>query len=364
MSKEKIKVLYISGSWPSIKCGVGDYLYHLTKAMNVDWYVITSKQAQKSHNVFNIVQSWTIKDWKKIKDKIKDINPDVIHFEYPSVIYGRKIFPNLLPRLIRNSFSKTPLFVTVHEYHDASILGKRRTRLTLGGVKNVIVTNSEDRTELSRIFKSKIFSEIRVGSNIGNSKMSHSAVTSLKKQYNPKDMKVITYFGFIDPSKGVQNLIEAVEKLPEDVSLIIATSFDPKNTYHQKLKRIIESSEKDIHWTGYLKEAEISGIFSLSDLVVLPFDQPASLRRGSLIAAIMHGCAIITTGPCEELLEDGKNCSLLINNSPENIAQTVGPLLRHPAELAILRKGAITLQSKFDWNEIAKKHVEQYQRTI
>lgn len=364
MSKENIKVLYISGSWPSIKCGVGDYLYHLTKAMNVDWYVITSKQAQKSHNVFNIVQSWTSKDWKKIKDKINDINPDVIHFEYPSVIYGRKIFPNLLPRLIRNSFSNIPLFVTVHEYHDASSLGKRRIRLTLGGAKNVIVTNYEDRTGLSRIFKSKNISEIRVGSNIGNSNMSYSALTSLKKQFNPKGKKVITYFGFIDPSKGVQNLIEAVEMLPEDVRLIIATSFDPKNTYHQKLKRIIEISKKDIYWTGYLKEAEISGIFTLSDLVVLPFDQPASLRRGSLIAAIMHGCAIVTTGPCEELLEDGKNCSLLINNSPENIAQSVGSLLSKPEKLAILRKGAIKLQSEFDWSKIAEKHVAQYQRTI
>ena len=46
MNISKPKVVFISGSWPSVKCGVGDYLYKLTSNLQSSWAVITSKEAK------------------------------------------------------------------------------------------------------------------------------------------------------------------------------------------------------------------------------------------------------------------------------------------------------------------------------
>ena len=52
-----------------------------------------------------------------------------------------------------------------------------------------------------------------------------------------------------------------------------------------------------VRWTGREEDAEVSADLSACDLLFLPYLDGASLRRGTLMAGLAHGCAIVTTTP-------------------------------------------------------------------
>jgi glycosyltransferase involved in cell wall biosynthesis len=108
----------------------------------------------------------------------------------------------------------------------------------------------------------------------------------------------------------------------------------------------------------------ISVALSLADVVVLPFDQPVSMRRGSIVAAICHGSCVVTTGPADEVLVDGKNCILIPNNAPTNIARAVSGLFDKPKLAKLIRFNAKETSKQFNWEEIAKRHDSEYQRLL
>ena len=362
MNNTKPKVLYISGSWPPIMCGVGDYLYKLTKNLNSAWAIITSKEAEPEDNVFNIVRGWSKSDWLYIEKEIQNLDPEIIHYEYPSVMYGRKLFPNILPKYIKKSFPNIRMIITIHEYHDASFLGRMRIELTLRHFKEVIVTNIEDKNELKKKFPKKNFEIIRVGSNIEFNKINTRQKKSLEQEINPNNKRLVTYFGFIDSSKGIENLIASMDEWGSSDKLVLATEHNPNNSYHLKVNQLIAKSGLDIHWTGYLSDEKISHLLQISDLVVLPFDSPISTRRGSLIAAIEHGCCVITTGPSEEIFVHEQNCYLMKNNSPQSIYEAVSYLEKNSKLVDKIKTEAKKTSKLFDWGIIAKEHEKKYQR--
>jgi len=364
MKNDKPNVLYISGSWPPIKCGVGDYLYSLTRYLTVDWRVITSVDAQSNDGVFTIVKDWKFRDWQAIRSKISEVNPGIIHYQYPSTQYGRKPFPNLLPRYIKKYFPQVPLFATIHEYHDASKLGKKRIEFTLKPFKNVFVSNIEDQISLKAKFPKKHIKLVRVGSNIPVAKVGPIKKRRIAKEINPNGKNLVVYFGYIDPSKGVDNLLDSMNKWGGNCRLILATEHNPKNPYHIELNKKIISSKQDVHWTGYMSSGRISATLQLSSIVVLPFNQPASMRRGSLIAAMSHGCSIATTGPVAEVLVDNKNCWLMQDNSPHSITKAVNGLLDEPKLAKLIGLNAKETSKQFEWKEIAGRHDSEYQRFL
>lgn len=364
MKTDKPKVLYISGSWPPVKCGVGDYLYKLTQNICSDWSLITSSVANGGGNVFNIVSKWKFGDWNIIKSKIIDINPDIIHYEYPSTQFGRKPFPNFLPRYIKKYFPQIPLFATIHEYHDASRLGKKRIEFTLKPFTKVFVSNAEDQKVLQIKYPQKQFELVRVGSNIDFAKLGLLKKRRISKELNPGRKNLVVYFGYIDPSKGVANMIDSMSEWKQNSRLILATEHNPDNPYHAEINKMIVDSKQDIHWTGYLSNQRVSAALQLADVVVLPFDQPVSMRRGSLIAALQHGCSVITTGPAMEVLVNEENCLLLRNNSKECIAEAVNRLLEQPKLAKLIGLNAKKTNQQFNWKEIADRHDSEYQRIL
>lgn len=364
MKTDKPKVLYISGSWPPIKCGVGDYLYNLTQSINSDWALITSSVADRGDNVFNIVPSWQFSSWSLIKNKIIEINPDIIHYEYPSTQFGRKPFPNFLPRYIKKHFPQIALLATIHEYHDASKLGKKRIEFTLKPFKKVFVSNIEDQISLKAKFPKKHFELVRVGSNIPVAKVGPIKKRRISKELNPNGKSLVVYFGYIDSSKGIENLIDSMAEWSSNTRLILATEHNPENPYHTELNKKIVAGNHDVHWTGYMPSDRISAALQLANVVVLPFDQPVSMRRGSLIAALSHGCTIVTTGPAKEVLIDRKNSWLMPNNLSGSIATAVNGLLDEPRLAKLIGLNAKEASKQFEWKEIADRHDSEYQRFL
>jgi glycosyltransferase involved in cell wall biosynthesis len=147
-----------------------------------------------------------------------------------------------------------------------------------------------------------------------------------------------------------------------NTKLVIATEHNPKNPYHNKINKLLVDSGLDIHWTGYLSDEKVSHLLQISDLVVLPFDSPISTRRGSMIAAIGHGCCVVTTGPSEEIFVHQQNCYLMKDNSAKNISESINYLFKNESLLNKIKLEAKKTSKLFDWGIIAQEHDKKYKR--
>ena len=135
---------------------------------------------------------------------------------------------------------------------------------------------------------------------------------------------MIGFFGFVNATKGLDTLFEAVRLLREQgvpvQVLIVGGSVgdsDPTNAaYREHLERLIRRLDLDMGdillSTGYVEAAEASRALATCDAVALPFTDGASLRRTSLLTALDHGLPVVTTIPRQPIPELQETNALLL----------------------------------------------------
>ena len=126
-----------------------------------------------------------------------------------------------------------------------------------------------------------------------------------KKLGIKRDEKVLLYFGYLAWYKGIDKLLEIVNK--KGIKLIVAggASFTQKKKphYQQYLSRVrLLAKEKNVQITGFLPEDKIKLYFSAADLVVLPYRTFMS-SSGPLSLTLSHGKPFIISQPMANILE-------------------------------------------------------------
>ncbi len=95
-----------------------------------------------------------------------------------------------------------------------------------------------------------------------------------------------------------------------------------------------------------------------ADCAALPYREGASLRHGSLMAALAHGLPIVSTlltgCPAEAMrqfpmLEDGENALLVPPEDPVRMADAVAHLMTGGALRSMLAAKAAVLSRRFEW---------------
>jgi glycosyltransferase involved in cell wall biosynthesis len=140
---------------------------------------------------------------------------------------------------------------------------------------------------------------------------------------------------------------------------------DPTNyAYLQAVEAAIAAHGLDerVVWTGYQPETEVSADLAASDLLLMPYEDGASLRRGALMAGLAHGCAIVTTTPQAPLPElvDGRDLLYAPPGDPDAAAAAVLRIAQDPALADRLRANARAVANLFSWERIAEAHERLY----
>jgi glycosyltransferase involved in cell wall biosynthesis len=119
-------------------------------------------------------------------------------------------------------------------------------------------------------------------------------------------------------------------------------------------------------WTGYTPQEEVSANLLASDICVLPYRDGASFRRGSFMAALVHGLPIVTTvpnvqhSPSLPSLQDGENVLLVPSDDAAALAEAIARLAEAPELRQRLGQGAKEMSKAFGWDRIAEKTLEVY----
>jgi glycosyltransferase involved in cell wall biosynthesis len=141
-------------------------------------------------------------------------------------------------------------------------------------------------------------------------------------------------------------------------------SSDPTNqAYADHIESLIAELDltERVRWTGYVPTEQVSAALLSADAVVLPYRDGISFRRGSLHAALAHGCSIISTTPTVPLPElvEGENVLLVPPDDPAAVAQAARHLHNDPELKRRIGEGAAALAQEFTWTRIAKRTVDE-----
>jgi glycosyltransferase involved in cell wall biosynthesis len=118
--------------------------------------------------------------------------------------------------------------------------------------------------------------------------------------------------------------------------------------------------------TGFVDERGVSEAFANCALMALPYRDGVSFRRGTLMAALAHAKAIVTTTPRLPLPEvrDGVNMLLVPPDNPSALANAIARVLDNEPLRADLQTGAQALGALFQWDYIAAEMGKVFEKAM
>lgn len=381
--------------------GMGDYTRELACALTdfgIEPHVLTSVKAGPSDPriiVHPVIRNWGWRSLRTIDTLLGELQPAIAHIQYQTAGYAMHLAINFLPLWLR---WHRPEIHTVTTYHDLRVpylfpkAGSVRWWVTVAPARwshAVIVTNAEDRRRLetgvnlqSPISDLQSLFLIPIGSNIHPHPPANFDPDAWRAQIGiGRDEAMLVYFGFLNASKGGETLIRALERLTGQgyhCRLVMlggqVGASDPTNrAYLARVEALIDhlGLAGQVLWTGFVPNEQVSAYLMAADMAVLPYRDGASFRRGSLMAALVHGVPVVTTQPRNTRhnsefpqLLDGVNARLVPPDDPNALAQTVVELMGDPAQRRRLGLAARELAQAFTWEKIAAQHRAVYDQII
>ena len=367
-----MKVLIITGSFPQIKCGVGDYTKKLFDSMKensqLDTFVLTSNDANCCDNkVFTSIKKWKgIYIIKEVLKYVRKINPDVIHFQFPTSEYkfSSLCFFIFLPILLR--LKRKKIVYTLHEYSDSGKIIQFFLKTIIRMSNRLIVVDERFKKDIcvNNFIKCNKIQYIPIGSNIDKSTLSQDEINAIRFKIlkEKKCDKIISYFGFVNESKCLCELFSSLGVLKENgllnSCLLIIGDFNSDKCskgYYLKMVDILKKYQlmDNIYITGFCPNNVVADYLKCSDFAVLPFKNGVSLRNGSMLAAYQEGLKIITTRPKNDEVFFKQEQFVLIDNSVDSLYSAILDCQFNSSKFN-------NTSNSIGWDSIVNKHINVY----
>ncbi|HUG15134.1 MAG TPA: glycosyltransferase [Thermomicrobiales bacterium] len=352
------RLLLISGEHPPMPGGVGDYTASLRTALvaqGVDSVVLASRGARGDG--VHTVRGWRSGTFRRVSSLIASEGVDLVHIQYQAGAYDMRFAVNTLPYAIRSRLG-LPVVTTFHDLRPPYLFpkaGPLRNLVMLRMARAaaaVVVTNAGDERALAR---KRIASElIHIGPNLPPPDPDAGDV----------DRGTVAFFGFPSRSKGVVELIEALGMIDSRsrprLALVGEQGLPSANNDILKAQEIDQraaSAGVRVERTGRLPAQEASNRLARAAVIALPFQGGASLRSGSLLAALQAGRPVVTTEPANAwrlgALAGMQQFALVIRDDPEDLRDAIVDALASPP-------AAGPLPPEFRWQAIAERHRALY----
>jgi glycosyltransferase involved in cell wall biosynthesis len=182
----------------------------------------------------------------------------------------------------------------------------------------------------------------------------------------PMDRPIIFTAGSIRPARGLEDLLAALTALQHSGLrprlLIAGAASGDGSPYQRKLQAALETSGigESVTWSGSLSEREMAWCYGNCDAFVMTSRVEACPNTALEALAYGAACVATTNRPMPETFGDAARYYDAGNIA--KLAQQVETVLRMPgAEKASLSARAVARASEFNWEQTARKTIEQLQ---
>lgn len=373
-----MKIGLLSGEFPPQLGGIADFTRILATQLAGRGHavrVITTQSAQAAqhfsaqYTVHPIARQWGWLDLWRMRQCTADL--DIVNLQYQAAAFGAMRLPiHLAPSRLR-----PPLVITFHDlrapylFPKAGGLRAQVLQRFAANAAGVITTNVADAAELAATSKLRRVAIIPIGSNLQHPAACTPAQWRAAHGVSADEI-LLGYFGFLNTSKGGEILMRALAELRQSgmharVVLIGGSAGASDKTDAAHTRQLFELEQTlgiagQVLRTGFLSEADTVAALQSCSMMVQPYADGASLRRGSLLACLASGCATVTTHPATPIaeLQHNVNVHLVPPNDPAATAAAVRTLQADAALRERIAHGASALAANFDWASIARRTEE------
>lgn len=175
-----------------------------------------------------------------------------------------------------------------------------------------------------------------------------------------KNGKYILFFGQIKEVKGLDILLEAMHKMPDDIKLIIAGK--PWKNDFSKYDNIIEKynfQNRVVKIIRFIEDDEREKLFLVADVNVLPYR--IIYQSAVLLMAMSYSLPVIASDlPAnKEIIEDGKNGMLFKSEDVNDLNNQINAFFDNQQVLHDMAKQALeTIQHEYSWDKIANNYIQ------
>ncbi len=385
--------------------GVGAFTQELAKALadlGHEPHILTNRAARpptKERKVSDLFQpvdlgyaqlhpkirQWRWSSLRTAVDWAIRHNLDVVNIQYQAAAFHMNSpVANFLPWRLRGVVKTA---VTFHDlrtpflFPKAGSLRQRAIYFMAKKAHGAIVTNGADFEELnteSGKWRMEAgdwrLSQIPIGSNITPYEPEKAEIKAVRAELGLDDNgKLLGYFGFLNENKGADRLLQALAQLDQNTHLVFiggqtGASDSSNQSFLDGIKQLVTDLGLNdrVHWTGFVPDQGVSTYLHAADMMVMPYKDGVSLRRGTLMAILAHGRSLITTKPTMPTPEmmHGENCWLVPPDEADSLAQAIQELLADEPKRRKLGAGAEKVAGLFSWERIAQETAVFYQQLL
>jgi len=366
------------GNYLPRRCGIATFTSDLadalaTAAPNVGVHTVAMNDRPEGYRYpsrvwFEINQN-RMGEYKVASDFLNLGNVDVVSLQHEFGIFGGKAGANLYDLLRR---LRMPVVATLHtvlkdpkpEYRESfNELAKYCDRFV------VMADRAYDfLTDIYGIEKSRI-------------RLIHHGIPDVpfvdpafyKDQFGVEGKKVIFTFGLLGPSKGLENMIEAmpaiVAKHPDAVYMVLGATHPgvlahSGEEYRLGLQRRAKELgvEKNIVWFNKFVELdELVEFLGSADVYVTPYENEAQITSGTLAYALGTGKATVATPYwyAQEMLADGRGKLVPFKDTPA-MANAIIDLFDNEVSRHAMRKRAYQFTREMRWSTVAGQYLDLF----
>jgi glycosyltransferase involved in cell wall biosynthesis len=361
-----MRILLVTGSFPPMRCGVGDYSFNLASALIADPSVcvgvLTSTLAEGQDliggiEVFPVIKNWSLVEILKVVKIINNWSPDIVHIQYPTQGYGNASLPWVLPLIA--FFMRKKVVQTWHEGYSRRTAPKLfLISIVPGGLVFVRPQYEKDlHPQLRWALWGKKIAFIPNASAIPRVDLDEKKKDSIKSQYLKKQTRLIVFFGFVYLHKGVELLFEISD--PALDQIVIAGDVDERGEYCQEILRCAstEAWQGKVTIAGFLPSADVAALLAVADAVILPFRAGGGEWNTSIHGAVLNGAFVLTTSLTKNGYDKQRNvyCAKVDDIQEMKSALSIYVSSRRKYDSDIDRD---------EWQDIAKKHCLLYENMI
>ncbi len=174
----------------------------------------------------------------------------------------------------------------------------------------------------------------------------------------------ILFIGVLEPRKNITGLIKAFSRLKKDNNLSHKLVIGGGRSYGWKNEEVFQAIknlkvEDEVIFTDFISEADLTAVYNLADLFVLP-----SFYEGfglPVLEAQACGCPVITSN-LSSMPEVGGDAALLVD--PKNVEELAKAMRRiltdGKLKAEMIRKGFLNVKH-FSWEKTARETLKVFE---